>query len=421
MKIEKYSMIQFETFELENGLRFYVNIDKTTPFVAVNTLYNVGSKDEDPNKTGFAHLFEHLMFGGSKNIPDYDTPLQKVGGDNNAFTTTDITNYYVTLPHYNLETAFWLESDRMLELAFSTKSLETQRNVVCEEFKQRYLNKPYGDLMLLARPLTYKVHPYQWPTIGKELSHIENATMEDVKSFFYSHYAPNNAIITISGNVDMKTVKELAKKWYGDIPCRNVAVRNLPQEPVQTEKRTLTVERNVPASNLYMAFHMCSQRDADFYATDLISDILSNGKSTRLNQNLVEQQKLFSSIDACISGEIEPGTFMISGKINPNISIDEAEKAVKCELQKIIDGTVSEYELQKVKNRYESAAVFGELDILSKARAIAYYANLGDVNLVNTRLKEYDKVTLADIQRVASSMFADTNCSTVYYLSNNQK
>lgn len=414
-------MIHFEEFKLSNGLRFIVNTDKTTPFVAINTIYNVGSKNENPNKTGFAHLFEHLMFGGSKHIPSFDTPLQKVGGDNNAYTTTDLTNYYITLPANNIETGFWLESDRMLELAFSTKSLETQRNVVCEEFKQRYLNSPYGDLLLLARPLAYKVHPYQWPTIGKELSHIENATMQDVKDFFFSHYAPNNAIVTISGNVTIDEVKKLAEKWYGDIPRRTIQNNTIPQEPEQTERRTLTVERDVPATCIYKQFHMCSQTDKDFYATDLISDILSNGKSARLQQNLEEKQKLFSDISAHISGEIDPGTFVIKGNLNPSISIEEAENAINNELQKIIEGDVIEYELQKVKNRYESITVFGEYNVLAKARLLAYYANLGDVNLANTRLQYYENVTLDDIQRVAKKIFKPTNESTIYYMSKNQK
>ena len=409
-------MIQFEEFELKNGLRFIVNIDKTTPFVAVNTLYNVGSRDENPEQTGFAHLFEHLMFGGSKHIPSFDTPLQKVGGENNAFTTTDITNYYITIPANNLETAFWLESDRMLELAFSQKSLDVQKSVVCEEFKQRYLNRPYGDLWLLARPLAYKAHPYQWATIGKELSHIENATMQDVKSFFFSHYAPNNAIISISGNVSLRTVKHLAKKWFGDIPRRNIAPRNIPQEPEQTEKRTLTIERNVPASCIFKAFHMCGQTNPDFYATDLISDILSNGKSARLYQNLVEKQKLFSEIHAYITGEIDPGLFIITGNLNPSVSIETAEKAIYSEIQKIKEGFVFDYELQKVKNKFESSTILDEIDVLSKAKTLAYYANLGDVNLANNRLKNYAEVSLIDVKRVSDKLFDEKNDSTVYYL-----
>ena len=409
-------MIPFEEFELKNGLRFYVNIDKTTPFVAVNTLYNVGSRDENPEKTGFAHLFEHLMFGGSKHIPSFDTPLQKVGGENNAFTTTDITNYYITIPSCNLETAFWLESDRMLELAFSQKSLDTQKNVVCEEFKQRYLNRPYGDLWLLARPLAYKVHPYQWATIGKELSHIEQATLKDVKDFFFGHYAPNNAVVAISGNVSLRSVKHLAKKWFGNIPRRDILPRNIQQEPEQTERRTLIAERNVPASCLFKTYHMCGQGDKDFYTTDLISDILSNGKSARLYQNLVVKQKLFSEINAYITGENDPGLFIITGNLNPSVSMETAEKAIHVELQKIKEGFVFDYELQKVKNKFESTTILDEIDVLSKAKALAYYANMGDVNLINNRLKKYADVSLIDVKRVSDKLFDEKNDSTVYYM-----
>lgn len=409
-------MIQFEEFKLRNGLRFIVNIDKTTPFVAINTLYNVGSKDESPKKTGFAHLFEHLMFGGSKHIPSFDTPLQKVGGENNAFTTTDITNYYITVPAKNLETAFWLESDRMLELAFTQKSLDTQKSVVCEEFKQRYLNQPYGDAWLLLRPLAYKVHPYQWATIGKELSHIENATLKDVKDFFYHHYAPNNAVIAISGNVSLTKVKWLAHKWFSNIPAREIAPRTIQQEPIQTEKRTLEVKRNVPASSIYKAFHMCNQSSPDFFATDLISDILSNGKSARLYQNLVQNQKLFSDINAYITGEIDAGLFIITGNLNPSVSMEEAEKAIYSEINKIKEGFVFDYELQKVKNKFESSTILGEIDVLSKAKALAYYANLGNPNLVNTRLQQYRDISLVDVKRVSDTLFAESNDSTLYYM-----
>ena len=414
-------MIQYEEFELSNGLRFIINIDKTTPFVAVNTLYNVGSKDESPERTGFAHLFEHLMFGGSKHIPSFDTPLQKVGGENNAYTTTDITNYYITVPRQNLETAFWLESDRMLELDFSQKTLDVQKNVVCEEFKQHYLNRPYGDMTLLIRPLAYKVHPYQYATIGKDLSHIEQASLKDVKEFFYSHYAPNNAIIAISGNVSIRTIKQLAKKWFGPIPRRNIKTRNLTQEPLQTEKRILTVERDVPAPSILKVFHMCGQLEKDFYTTDLISDILSNGNSSRLYQKLVQEQQMFSDINAYISGEIDPGLFIISGNLNPSVSMETAEKAIIYELQKIREGFVFDYELQKVKNKFESSTIFNEIDVLSKARALSYYANLGDTNLANTRLQHYSEVSIVDVKRVSDTLFAETNDSTIYYLSNNKQ
>ena len=410
-------MIQFETFELENGLRFIVNTDKTSPFVAINTLYDIGSKDEIQERTGFAHLFEHLMFGGSKNIPAFDTPLQKVGGENNAFTNTDITNYYITLPKENIETGFWLESDRMLELDFSQKSLDTQKNVVIEEFKQRYLNRPYGDTWLLLRPLAYKVHPYMWPTIGKDISHIEKANLSHVKEFFYEHYAPNNAIIAVSGNVSTKEIKKLAKKWFGDIPRRDIKQRNLPTEPIQTEKRKLTVERNVPASSIYKVFHMCKRNHADFYAADMISDILSNGKSSRLYQHLVQDQKIFSEINAYITGEIEEGLFVISGNVMPSFSLEKAEAAIQSELQKITEGFVFDYELQKVKNKIESTIIFSESSILNKAMNLAKFSHLGNCNLINTEIDAYTAVTPNDINRVANAIFKEENDSTLYYKS----
>ncbi|MCB0409604.1 MAG: insulinase family protein, partial [Flavobacteriales bacterium] len=291
-------MITFEKFELENGLKVIVHQDKSTPIVAFNLLYDVGARDEDENKTGFAHLFEHLMFGGSINVPNFDEPLQKVGGDNNAFTSNDITNYYITLPKENLETAFWLESDRMLSLAFTDKSLEVQRQVVIEEFKQNYLNQPYGDVWLLLRPLAYSKHPYKWATIGKEIAHIENATMEDVKDFFFHHYLPNNAILCIAGNIRTEEIKTLTQKWFGEILKGNVKERNLTVEPKQTKERRLQVERDVPSNAIYKAYKMCKRSDNDYFATDLLSDILSMGNSSRLYTSLIKEQKLFSDINA---------------------------------------------------------------------------------------------------------------------------
>ncbi|MBK8807884.1 MAG: insulinase family protein [Bacteroidales bacterium] len=344
-------MLDIKKFTLENGLRIIVNEDFSTPFSVMNILYDVGSKDEDPEKTGFAHLFEHLMFGGSVNIPIYDIPLQRVGGENNAFTNTDITNYHITLPTENIETAFWLESDRMLNLDFSQKNLDTQKNVVIEEFKQRYLNKPYGDVWLYLRPLSYKVHPYQWPTIGKEISHIQKATLNDVKDFFYAHYAPNNAIMVLSGSVTFETVKQLSEKWFAPIPTRNVIPRNLPKEPEQKEHRRLTIERNVPFDSIYLTFHMCDRMDKNYHASDLISDILSNGKSSRLYQNLVQKKKLFSEINAYISGEMDEGLFIFSGNLMKGVPLITAEKAIWDEIEKLKNGYVFEYELVKVRKK----------------------------------------------------------------------
>lgn len=414
-------MITYETFTLHNGLQFIINIDKNTPFVAINTLYDVGSKDESPDKTGFAHLFEHLMFGGSKHIPSFDTPLQKVGGENNAFTNTDITNYYITLPKDNIETGFWLESDRMLELAFSQKNLDTQKSVVIEEFKQRYLNRPYGDTWLLLRPLAYTTHPYMWPTIGKDISHIEQAVIKDVTDFFYRHYAPNNAIISISGNVSVREIKKLAKKWYENIPQRDIIPRNLPKEPEQLSKRTLSVERNVPVDTIYKVFHMCNRLHPDFYTSDIISDILSNGKSARLYTNLVQNQRLFSEINAYITGEIDEGLFVISGNIMPGIRMEQAEQAIYSELEKLTNGFVFDYELQKVTNKIESTIIFSETNVLNKAMNLAKFAHLGDVSYIQKEIENYTKVSSKDIQRVASQLFKEQNDSTLYYYSTQKK
>ena len=408
-------MIEFEKFILDNGLKVIVHKDKTTPVVAVNILYNVGAKDENPDKTGFAHLFEHLMFGGSINIPKYDQPLQEAGGSNNAFTNNDFTNYYITIPKSNIETAFWLESDRMLSLAFTDKSLETQRSVVIEEFKQRYLNQPYGDMYLLMRPLAYKVHPYQWATIGKEISHIEKATMQDVKEFFYSHYAPNNAIMTVAGDVDTEYIKKLAGKWFGPIEKRNIKQRNLPKEPAQIEPRTLSVERDVPIDAFYKAYHMGNRYDYKYYPTDLLSDILSGGESSRLVQNLIKNKQVFSDISAYVSGSIDEGLFMFSGKLSPNVTFEEAENAINEEINNLISEKVTERELQKVKNKVESRLQFAETDLLTKAMNLSYFELLGDAKKYNNEINNYTSVTADDIQNIAKEIFQLNNSSTIYY------
>lgn len=410
-------MIEFEKFTLDNGLRVVVNEDKTTPFVVVNILYNVGSKDEDPNKTGFAHLFEHLMFGGSTNIREFDEALQRVGGENNAFTNPDITNYHTTLPKENIETAFWLESDRMLSLDFSQRTLDTQKGVVIEEFKQRYLNKPYGDIWLLLRPLAFKKHPYRWPTIGKNIAHIQQANLDDVKDFFYKHYAPNNAIMVVSGNVTTEKVRQLSEKWFAPIPRRDVPVRNIAPEPIQCEKRSLTVEKKVPFDSLYMTYHMCGRTNIDYQTSDLISDLLSNGKSSRLYRDLVQKKKLFSDVNAYISGEIEGGLFIFSGNLLKGVSMHAAERAIYEEIEKIKEGFVFEHELVKVKNKLESMMYFSETNILNKAMSLAKNELLGDANRVNTEIQKYLAVDNVEIKKVANNIFNDNNNSTLYYKS----
>ncbi len=408
-------MIKYEKFELENGLKVIVHQDKSTPIACINILYNVGARDEHPDQTGFAHLFEHLMFGGSVNIPNYDEPLQRVGGENNAFTTNDITNYYLTLPSENLETGFWLESDRMLSLAFSDKSLEVQRSVVIEEFKQRYLNQPYGDVWLLMRPMIYKVHPYQWDTIGKEISHIENAQMQDVKNFFKKFYCPNNAIMVVAGNVEFEEVKALTEKWFAPIPKGPDNKRNLPVEPPQTEARSLVVERDVPAAAIYKAYHMCSRYDKEYYATDLISDILSRGNSSRLHNSLIKEKKMFSDLHAYVMGDFDKGLFIVSGKLSSGVTMAEADKAIDEELEKMKLQLVTVDELQKVKNKMESSHVFGEIEVLNKATNLAVSELLGDANMVNMEVEKYLSVTAEQIREQANSIFRAENCSTLYY------
>jgi len=409
-------MVKFNRFTLDNGLRVIVHEDNTTPMAVVNILYDVGARDENPEQTGFAHLFEHLMFGGSVNIPTYDEPLQRVGGENNAFTSNDITNYYITLPAANLETAFWLESDRMLSLAFSEKSLEVQRNVVMEEFKQRYLNQPYGDVWLRLRPLVYKHHPYQWATIGKNLEHIEHAKIEDVKAFFKKHYTPQNAIMVVGGDVTTEQVKQLAEKWFAPIPAGEKYVRNLPQEPEQHEERRETVTAKVPLNDIYIAFQVPARTDGDYFALDLISDILSRGQSSRLYRSLVKEKQLFSEIHAHLTGSSDKGMLVVEGKPLENVSIEEAEAAVWLELEAICNTPVPEDELTKVKNKTESTMVFSEMALLDKAMNLAFFELLGDADLYNHETEKYLAVTAQQIQEQSQSVFRRDNSSTLIYL-----
>ena len=410
-------MLQINRHILSNGLRLVHSQDASTQMVALNVLYNVGARDENPEHTGFAHLFEHLMFGGSVNIPDYDAPLQLAGGENNAWTNNDITNYYLTVPRQNVETGFWLESDRMLSLDFSERSLEVQRGVVMEEFKQRCLNQPYGDVGHLLRPLAYRVHPYQWPIIGKELSHIANATLEEVKDFFFRFYAPNNAVLAVTGNILFEEAVSLTEKWFGPIPRREVPLRQLPKEPVQTGERRQVVERNVPLDSLFMAYHMCDRLDADYYAFDILSDILSNGRSSRLNQHLVQEKQLFSSIDAYISGTIDAGLFHISGKPAAGVSLEEAEAAVREELNELQTALVQEHELEKVKNKFESTQIFGNINYLNVATNLAWFELNGQAEDMEKEVERYRAVTADRLKAVAQTAFREENGVVLYYKS----
>jgi len=409
-------MVKFNRFTLANGLRVLVHEDDTTPMAVLNMLYDVGARDENPEQTGFAHLFEHLMFGGSVNIPSYDEPLQRVGGENNAFTSNDITNYYITLPAENLETAFWLESDRMLSLAFSEKSLEVQRNVVMEEFKQRYLNQPYGDVWLKLRPLVYKKHPYRWATIGEKLEHIEHAQIDAVKAFFKKHYNPQNAIMVVGGNIKTDDIKAMAEKWFGPIPAGEKYYRDLPQEPLQEDERRATVTGKVPLNSVYVAFQADERNSETYYATDLISDVLSRGNSSRLHRNLVKDQQLFTEIGAYSSSSIDKSMFVVEGKPAEGVSTEQAEAAIWQQLERLKTEPIPAEELTKVKNKTESTLVFSEMSLLDKAMNLAFFELLGDADLMNKESERYLQVTAAQIQEQAQRMFRKENSTTMIYL-----
>jgi predicted Zn-dependent peptidase len=412
-------MTQFEKSVLGNGLRVIVHKDDSTPMAVLNVLYDVGAKDENPQKTGFAHLFEHLMFGGSTNIEDFETPLQLAGGENNAFTTNDLTNYYIQLPAENIETAFWLESDRMLSLAFSERSLEVQRKVVSEEFKEHYINKPYGDVWFKMRELAYTTHPYRWMTIGKELSHIENAQLSDVKDFFFKHYRPINSIVVIAGNIQTEAAFALAEKWFGNIPSGEQYIRNLPQEPKQNAPRKLEIKADVPLDALYKCYHMASRTEKDYYTADLITEVLGGGGSSRLHQALVKEKKLFSNIECYHTGSTDAGLVVIEGKLIKGIKMQDADKAIEEELTKMKTAKIEDKELVKVKNKTESAIVFEDMSVMNRATNLAMYELLGDANMMNTELEKYQNVTTENILASSQQIFDYNNSNTLFYYSNN--
>lgn len=408
-------MIEYNTFTLSNGLRVVHNYDGATAMVALNVMYNVGARDESPEMTGMAHLFEHLMFGGSVNVPDFDGAIENAGGMNNAWTSNDYTNFYDIVPAQNVETAFWVESDRMLSLAFSDKALEVQRNVVIEEFKQTCLNRPYGDMSHYLRAMVYKHHPYRYPVIGKEISHIEKVTQDDVKEFFYSHYAPNNAVLSVSGNVSFDETCRLVEKWFGSIPVRNIAPRNYPQEPEQVEARREDVKGNVPQLAMVKAFRMPGYGQPNYVECDIITDLLASGRSSRFYRNLLMTTGAFTEIDASIIGSDEPGFMMLNCKLteNDDASIYKAESLIMNEVQRLIDGDVSDYELTRTINRFESNFMFSSMGFMAKAQSLANYVmHNEDVNDVVNR---YRKVTIDDIARVASEIFVPEKSSTLIY------
>jgi predicted Zn-dependent peptidase len=408
-------MIQFEKFTLPNGLRVIVHRDTTTPMIAFNVLYDVGARDEQPAQTGFAHLFEHLMFGGSVNIPEYDTPLQMAGGENNAYTTNDITNYYIQLPAQNLETAFWLESDRMLSLAFSKKSLDVQRKVVCEEFKEHYINKPYGDAWKHLRALSYKVHPYQWMTIGKELSHIEDAQLEDVRRFFFKHYRPVNAVLCVAGNTTLEEVKTLTEKWFGNIEAGEPYVRNLPQEPQQTAAGVETLLRDVPLDALYKTWHIPGRLEKGYHECDLITEVMGSGYASRLYQVLVKEQQLFSNINCYHTGSLDAGLMVVEGKIVEGKTLEEANAAVEAQIALLTEQGITDEELQKAQNKIEAMIEFEDMSLLSRANNLAFYELLGDAAMINDELDKYQAVTTASLLETARQVFRPENSNTLYY------
>jgi zinc protease len=411
--------IDYKKFTLSNGLRFIVHEDHSTPMAVLNVLYDVGARDENPGKTGFAHLFEHLMFGGSVNIKDFEAPLLMAGGENNAFTTNDLTNYYIQLPAENIETACWLDSDRMLSLAFSEKSLDVQRKVVCEEFKEHYINKPYGDVAFKLRELAYQTHPYRWMTIGQELSHIENAKLSDVKAFFQKHYCPSNAILVMAGNIQTDRAVLLAEKWFGTIPAGEKYIRHLPVEPKQEAARLLELKADVPLDALYKAFHVGSRTDKTYYGMDLIGELLGGGGSSRLFQRLVKEKRLFSNIECYHFGSSDPGLLLIEGKLIKGTSMKTADQAIREELDKLSSTTIDEKELMKVKNKTESAILFEDMSLMNRASNLAMYELMGDASLMNTELDRYLEVTPQEIRDLSGSILDEKNCSTLYYYSNN--
>ncbi len=413
-------MISYNLHTFENGLVLIYHQDKNTELCVVNTLYNVGSRDENPNKTGFAHLFEHLMFGGSVNIPDFDQPIQMASGENNAFTSNDITNYYITLPKQNIETALWLESDRMLQLDFSQKSLDVQKGVVIEEFKQRYLNQPYSDCWLHIHNLVYKTHPYNWATIGKEISHIENATLEEVKSFFFKFYNPNNAIICLAGNIGFEESIKLVEKWYIDIPKGEKNKNIYQKEPDIIERREQIIKNNVPQRAIYMCFKMVNRLHQLYPAFDLLSDILGRSNSARLIENLIKKKSIFSHVSSFVGGEIDEGLFIIEGKLTQDIEFEEAENAVFEILEDVAKNGVTENEIVSIKNKFITSNLFSQTSVLNKAMALCYGHLLGNANFINEEIELYKNTQIEDIKNAAKLFLNKNQVCVLKYEPNNQ-
>lgn len=408
-------MIEVKSYTLGNGLRLLHHKDATTQMVALNLLYKVGARDENPEKTGYAHLFEHLMFSGSANAESYDEPLQAAGGENNAWTSNDMTNYYDVVPAHNVETAFWLESDRLLQLSLTEKKFEAQKSVVVEEFKQRCLNTPYGDVGHIIRENAYTVHPYRWPVIGRSIEVIEEATINDAWAFFHEYYSTDNLIMCVSGNIDFERAVELTEKWFGGIASRGVRRKVLPEEPIQTVERRVRVERDVPRNMILKAYHMCGRADVDYQTSDIISDVLANGNSARFFRNVLMKSDAFSSLDASVGGSLDPGLFYVRGYLNDGVTYEEGEAVIKKELEAFLQEGASEYEIAKYVNKLDSREQFENISYLEKATKLCAYEFSTTAADINTEMDRYRAITCDDVKRLAGKILNENNCTTLFY------
>ncbi|MBR6758806.1 MAG: insulinase family protein [Alistipes sp.] len=408
-------MITYSKHKLENGLTLLANHDRTSRMAAVNILYKVGARNENPSRTGLAHLFEHLMFKGTHSVPDFDTPVQMACGENNAFTNNDYTDFYITLPVDNIQTALWLESDRMHGLNLSEEAIEIEKRVVIEEFRQRYLNQPYGDVMMLMRQMAYTRHPYRWATIGLSPDHISSASVEEIRAFYERYYQPSNAILSVSGDIEPEAFFSLAEKWFSGIENRDFAPQQIPVEPEQTEPRRMEVERDVPATMIVIAFHMGNRLSPDFFVGDMTSDLLAGGDSARLYDRLIKRKRLFATANAYISGDLDCGTFCFTGQLLPTTSVEAAEEAIWAEISELQQGKVSKYEIAKVKNKFEANTLFGELNVMNKAMNLGYYEMTGDISLINREVDIYRSLGAEDVADFSRRIFRRENSSTLIY------
>jgi predicted Zn-dependent peptidase len=408
-------MISYEKMVLQNGLTVLMHEDKNTPIASISVLYKVGSRDEHPEKTGFAHLFEHLMFGGSVNIPDYDGVMQRAGGENNAYTNHDYTHFFTTLPAINIETALWLESDRMLEIMLQKEVLDVQKKVVVEEFYETCLNLPYGDVWHELSSLNYEKHPYKWPTIGVHPSHIERANLTDVKKFYNKYYHPGNAILVMAGPISIKRMKELAMKWFNDIPSGKTIKKNYSSEPPKKEARHKQSQAEVPVDAIYMTFPCPARADKAFYAVDLLSDIFSNGPSSRLIHRLTRENKYFNHIDCYVTGDFDPGLIVFEGRPTEKISLQDAEEIISKEINDLKNQLIESTELQKWKNKAESTLVLSEMGIQSKSMNLGFFEALGNTDLMNAESDIYQSLTAEEIQQAAQVWLKDDQKSVLTY------